>query len=1298
LSSDALQLWAMHIGATSQSDNEPVLTPGVHLRWDVSKTRGFPWGGYYLLRKERYFTRTREILVRWQSVPLFSSDPKPDSLKVAAPQPLALPIDHPDYPPAGFISYQGKILGEIAGHRVTRNSGDLADPRNAEWARLTDKMVGSDGDRLQSLLATLVQGGMTSTPMAERELALDAEDSGAAGTAGADVEPVLPSVLDAVLMASAFPVYAQYLGIYAIDVQPQSGSNTYVVVADYGCRFIGDVGAALAWAEAGFPKEDGLDYALCGIEIGIEPVGVLPEPNKLFSYLLPPGPPSQEQGPYSVAPKSPSVGLAWESQPLQVGSGKLLWPVLYQIERADVGPVSQADWQYPSAKLATAVKWEPMLPADVWHLSTGTIEPLGADAVESAAEQGEAVSYPLDPTMPPVAMHYVDDKVQEAWYAYRIRTQDWFGRISDWSSLATWKSWPWTGGKANKPWYSKFADSFDVVHKHFVLAADGTGPQGPAFSVHNLALASGAATAQVRWSWSWADFRQSPIAPNFRIYARPGRSNVYRGTLVEATFANPMEPSSVVALRCSLPGFVGDSDLLYGSTLRMSGLGLTISLVEVGSKPPKFICVLPGNKTIADLRIGGACSVVVPQGHKLWQDPHDIRSAPWVRLPPSPTRTGKLSFEVFRASVACVMQGEVTAARVAELQFALGGEVPLQALAAGAASLDFQVELTTKARWSGKLLSCDAKARTAVVQVQPGQPWNGTNQPISWRIGYNKAASFEIVDAEPGIPATGPVTLNASVIGHELAIGGLVPLDGVQPGDQVLALKSGSSGPLVYAISACDPVSRLVTIRPTGSQTLPPVPIGMTWQIGRMQGNVFTPDLANVGQPLYGPVTAATDKTLKLGGPAALDGVLPGLWSLMLAPLQANGQVNLVDGQVLRLKDVDVSTRTATLEDTPVAPKVGALTDLYWYLGQPVAEYQETVTLDAGQVAKATDSGKVTFEFAVTTADGRQFIPDWIGASSPLAQPGAEGPPSSIAVATADVVVKVPVPQIEVSAAPRKASAPDINGRSFATIRWPKVINGTPVHAMAILRASASAVFLANEQAEKKSTEDVKTVLNKYAELKFDDQLSIAASPNVLSCYAPVTSAPLLTGGHPEKAGPDDPAGFVAPKDQAAYIDTLDGRVPGQWFYRLQPYDALGQAGPVAPGAIAVQVQGEDRPQAPVIVSAWFGTEAEHLALADAKSAEKLLEELAKIKTRTISIAWKHDDPQGRSWVVEMVSEDGQQRLRTEFGPIPVVDGKLAADLEVPSGGRWRINLAAVGRAQMITSAVSLGWLVAVPK
>jgi hypothetical protein len=127
-------------------------------------------------------------------------------------------------------------------------------------------------------------------------------------------------------------------------------------------------------------------------------------------------------------------------------------------------------------------------------------------------------------------------------------------------------------------------------------------------------------------------------------------------------------------------------------------------------------------------------------------------------------------------------------------------------------------------------------------------------------------------------------------------------------------------------------------------------------------------------------------------------------------------------------------------------------------------------------------------------------------------------------------------------------------------------------------------------------------------------------------------------------------------------------------------------------------VQGEDRPQAPVIVSAWFGTEAEHLALADAKSAEKLLEELAKIKTRTISIAWKHDDPQGRSWVVEMVSEDGQQRLRTEFGPIPVVDGKLAADLEVPSGGRWRINLAAVGRAQMITSAVSLGWLVAVPK
>jgi hypothetical protein len=417
----------------------------------------------------------------------------------------------------------------------------------------------------------------------------------------------------------------------------------------------------------------------------------------------------------------------------------------------------------------------------------------------------------------------------------------------------------------------------------------------------------------------------------------------------------------------------------------------------------------------------------------------------------------------------------------------------------------------------------------------------------------------------------------------------------------------------------------------------------------------------------------------------------------MLAPLQANGQVNLVDGQVLRLKDVDVSTRTATLEDTPVAPKVGALTDLHWYLGQPVAEYQETVTLDAGQVAKATDSGKVTFEFAVTTADGRQFIPDWIGAGSPLAQPGAEGPPSSIAVATADVVVKVPVPQIEVSTAPRKASAPDINGRSFATIRWPKVINGTPVYAMAILRASASAIFLAKARSDLTPKEEVDAKVNELAGKDFSNHLALAASPEVLGCYAPVTSAPLLTAGHPKRTGPDDPVGFVAPSGQATYIDTLDGRVPGQWFYRLQPYDALGQAGPVAPGAIAVQVQGEDRPQAPVIVSAWFGTEAEHLELAGAKSAQLLLDALAKIKTRTISLAWKHDDPQGRSWVVEMVSEDGQQRLRKEIGPIPTADGKVAANLEVPSGGRWHISVAAVSKSAKMTSSASFLRMVAIP-
>lgn len=85
------------------------------------------------------------------------------------------------------------------------------------------------------------------------------------------------------------------------------------------------------------------------------------------------------------------------------------------------------------------------------------------------------------------------------------------------------------------------------------------------------------------------------------------------------------------------------------------------------------------------------------------------------------------------------------------------------------------------------------------------------------------------------------------------------------------------------------------------------------------------------------------------------------------------------------------------------------------------------------------------------------------------------------------------------------------------------------------------------------------------------------------------------------------------------------------------------------------------------------------------------------IQKRTISLAWTHNDPQGRSWVVELVSEDGQQRMRQAVGQSPVVDGKVAANLDVPGGGRWRVSVAAVSKTAKSTSAASLGWIVAVP-
>jgi len=120
-----------------------------------------------------------------------------------------------------------------------------------------------------------------------------------------------------------------------------------------------------------------------------------------------------------------------------------------------------------------------------------------------------------------------------------------------------------------------------------------------------------------------------------------------------------------------------------------------------------------------------------------------------------------------------------------------------------------------------------------------------------------------------------------------------------------------------------------------------------------------------------------------------------------------------------------------------------------------------------------------------------------------------------------------------------------------------------------------------------------------YEKLDGKLQQAMAESTQVVGAFSAVHSAPLGDAACPDALGPDAPADFVAkPEDWCAYIDTLPGRVPGLYFYRLQTLDAAGNVSKLGPASPPVQVPEVFVPSAPVIIEAYAGTPEMRVKLA----------------------------------------------------------------------------------------------------
>lgn len=472
-STPPLRAWALPVNGPHQAADVAPLPQGVHVRWAFERERGFPWGGFYVLRRVTRLGvaggRPTGRLTAGGGGPTAAPAPGPWSPLPGLVQPVCLPLRSADYPASQALAWPPGLTDLAAGkwlveRRLIAEPSDAKAPLLAAFGELT------------GVLRELTNGGPNAAPMAERLLLARVADSvdPASTVQAPDLGPTSP--LDLALLGVAYPIVARLLGLYAIDagLAPDVRAD-YLVLADHASAFGGDIRAAVAWAVGGCAPQPGLDVAMIeGVEA--TPCGTLPPPSQLWAYELPIPRAAGTDAAGKPTDRVAAVGLCWQAaaMPSVVGAEPPL-PALFRVARAALGAAKAADLKAPAtAALPELLKapWTPLQSGQLWHLAAGTIALAGTEG-----EYAEGTTRPDG--WPPWRLPYIDAEAPAGWSAYRVRAMDWFGRVSAASAPAQWRRWPWVGpGPA--PWAFAFAKGYGVIRDDAVLLVDRLAPPAPA--------------------------------------------------------------------------------------------------------------------------------------------------------------------------------------------------------------------------------------------------------------------------------------------------------------------------------------------------------------------------------------------------------------------------------------------------------------------------------------------------------------------------------------------------------------------------------------------------------------------------------------------------------------------------------------------------------------------------------------------------------------------------------------------------------------------------------------------------
>jgi hypothetical protein len=419
------------------------------------------------------------------------------------PQPLTLPLFHPDYPASGGRPTDLNASETMGLGRI--RYGDPSDYGGQSFSDLHDALI------------ELVVGGPGGPPMADPQRAGDIP----AGSASGGALPTLAGMhpLDLVLLASVHPAAAQLLGLYWADETAKSGERyDYLVIGDWSGAAGTDAMKVLSqWLAdaAGY-----LGYIVH--DKGPGPVPALAEPTGLRAYSLP-GPPVMPAANPTDPPQAVAglVGLRWD---IPYAAGGVLLPgspALYHLWRNKLGNGASPDVDPALGTWLT--KSAPVL----------VTQPIN-----------DPFATPQWPAGWPERILYRIDRVNaEGWYGYQASAMDLFGRISRPSPRFPWHQW--TPAPDPAPWYYQLPASNAQINADAVRVLDKNPPPAPVgveaaaldpadpyvlADAPYLAWRAGLPAAvrdtlvglRVEWRWTAAQMFQAPDTKEFRIYYNPG--------------------------------------------------------------------------------------------------------------------------------------------------------------------------------------------------------------------------------------------------------------------------------------------------------------------------------------------------------------------------------------------------------------------------------------------------------------------------------------------------------------------------------------------------------------------------------------------------------------------------------------------------------------------------------------------------------------------------------------------------------------------------------------------------------